>query len=443
MTISSVSTLKADVLIVDDTVDNIHLLSTMLSKEGYNVRKAINGQMALMAAKTIPPDLILLDIKMPDLSGYEVCQQLKQISTTAHVPIIFLSALDDAIDKVKAFQAGGVDYITKPYHLEEVLARVKHQLTIRQLQTQLEVRNTELQQALSELKTVQAQLIQKEKMIGLGQLVAGISHEINNPISFITCNLSPARRYIQELVNILDLYQQKYPDPGPDIEAAIQQVDLNFLIPDLEKLMGSIQRGADRIRSVILGLRIFSHLGESDIKTVDLCEGIESVLLLLQHRLESQAERPAIQVIRDYTPLPRVTCHAQQMNQVFLSILTNAIDALDGSHESGAAVSPCADPKIWISTQLVAPNRVAIRIRDSGPGMTNEVRSRIYEPFFTTKPVGQGPGLGLSTSYEIIVEKHRGQLTCNSKLGEGSEFIIEIPVHSTYSEDLRRDIKSP
>lgn len=424
---ASVDNPKVDILIVDDTLDNLNLLSTMLSKVGYGVRKAINGQMALIAAQTVIPDIILLDINMPGMNGYEVCEQLKQIPETLSVPVIFLSALDDVFDKVKAFQMGGADYITKPFQIEEMLVRIQNQLTIRRLQTQLELQNIELQQALTDLKATQTQLIQKEKMNGLGQLIAGIAHEINNPISFIACNLPPARQYILDLLNVLELYQQKYPNPDSDIQEVLEQANIDFLVTDLKKLMGSMQTGADRIRAVILALRIFSRLGEAEIKAVNLNESIDSVLLLLQYRLEASRDHPEIQVIRDYDDLPLVNCYASLLNQVFLNILMNALDALEGKIKLDEETNSIANLCIWICTKLAAPNRVLISIRDNGIGMLEEVRSRIYEPFFTTKPIGKGSGLGLSTSYQIVVERHGGQLTCQSALGQGTEFIIEIP----------------
>jgi signal transduction histidine kinase len=418
---------KADILVVDDIPDNVRILSTMLLKQGYHVRKAISGQMALMAVRTMIPDLILLDINMPDISGYEVCQELRNDRQTARIPVIFLSALDDVLDKVKAFQVGGTDYVTKPFQIEEVLARIQHQLTIQELQTQLDVQNQQLQQALNHLKATQVQLIQKEKLVGLGQFVAGIAHEFNNPISFIAGNLAPAREYIQDLLKLVKLYQAEYPQPTPAIQQVREEIDLEFLLLDLKKLMDSMQTGVERVRTIVLALRIFSHLDESDIKPVDVHDGIDSTLLLLNHRLTIQEPFSQIKIIKNYGNLPIVTCYAKQLNQVFFNLLSNAIDALQIASQR----QPDAfyEPTIWIETEVVDRDIIQISIRDNGLGIPEPIKARLFEPFFTTKPVGHGTGLGLPTSYQIIVGKHGGTLVCHTS-SEGTEFKIQIPSRS-------------
>lgn len=421
----------ADILVVDDIPDNIRFLSKMLLDRGYNVRKALSGAMALTAVQTTPPDLILLDINMPGMNGYEVCEHLKKNEQTAAIPVIFLSALNDALDKVQAFQLGAADYITKPFQIEEVLARIQHQLTIQQLQQQLQAQNLQLQSALSNLKAAQAQLIQKEKMAGLGQLVAGIAHEFNNPISFISGNLTPARQYVNDLVDLVKLYQQEYNNPSASIQAAIEEIDLDFLLGDLNKLMDSMRRGVDRVKTIVLALRIFSHLDESDIKPVNLHEGIDSTLMLLQHRFNTAGQRPSIRVVKEYSDLPPITCYPRQINQVFLNLLNNAIDALERGVGKEAIVQ---EPTIWIRTEQIDSDRVIITIRDNGAGIAEADRPRLFEPFFTTKPVGQGTGLGLSTSYQIIVEKHKGQLRCQSKVEQGAAFTVELPTRKLYLE---------
>ncbi|MDB9511740.1 response regulator [Kamptonema animale CS-326] len=419
-------TKTADILIVDDTPDNIRFLSSLLVEQGYNVRKALNGKMALTAVKAVLPDLILLDINMPGMNGYEVCEHLKNDVKTSAVPVIFLSALDGVVDKVKAFQIGGVDYITKPFQLEEILARIQSQLKIKTLQTKLQVQNAQLESALEELKNTQIQLVQKEKMIGLGVLAAGIAHEINNPINFISGNINHARQYIIYLLKLITLYKEAYPIPTTNIQAAIDEIDLDFLVPDLEQLLDSMQKGTDRIRTTILALRIFSRLDESDIKAVDIHEGIDSTLLLLEHRLKPEGKSLQIQVIKEYGNLPLVTCYASQLNQVFFNLLSNAIDALESKDEQD--ISKSSVPTIWITTELTNAVTITIRIKDNGVGIADEVKSQLFDPFFTTKSVGKGSGLGLLTSYQIIVEKHKGQITCHSSLGSGAEFKVDIPV---------------
>jgi len=439
----------ADLLVVDDTPDNLRLLSTMLSDKGYKVRRVINGQLALRVASLAPPDLILLDINMPQMNGYEVCEKLKADPRTQDVPVIFLSALDDVSDKVKAFAVGGVDYITKPFQAEEVLARVNNQLSLRSLQKQLWEQNALLQQEIlvrqqaeDALKRTQAQLIQTEKMSSLGQLVAGIAHEINNPVGFIYSNLIPARGYLQDLIRLLELYQQTYPHPTPEIQQIASELDLDFLLEDWQKLMDSMQVGVDRIQGIVRSLQIFSKQNEADKKAVDIHECIDRTLLILQHRLTAMEPTGEIKVIKDYGQLPKVICYPSQLNQVFMNLLNNAIDALENQ----------PDPRvITISTSVeirqletedssilhhqsfpsLPPNSqfVGIRIVDNGPGMPENVQKKIFDPFFTTKPVGSGTGLGLSTSYQIVVEKHQGQIRCISTLGQGTELIVEIPVN--------------
>ncbi len=416
-----------DILIVDDTPDNIRFLSTMLLEQGYNVRKAINGKMALTAVKTVLPNLILLDINMPEMSGYEVCEQIKKDDQTRSVPIIFLSALDDVSDKVKAFQVGGCDYISKPFQFEEVLARVEHQIAIQSLQQELYLKNDRLQKTLEELKNTQAQLIQHEKAIALGQLVAGVAHEINNPISFIYSNITPAREYMNDVLNLLKVYNEEYPNPSTKVLEKMKEIDFEFIASDFQNLMSSMNTGAERVRTIVTGLRIFSRLDESDFKNIDLHESLESILMLLQHRIHPEQRNRSIQVIKKYGDLPRVTCDARQLNQAFFNVLDNAIDALEESLISGQERLN-DEPTIWIYTETINSDTISVRIEDNGVGISEEVKQRIFDPFFTTKPVGRGQGLGLSSTYQIIVVRHRGKLICDSSPGSRTVFMIEIPV---------------
>ncbi|MFB2937217.1 sensor histidine kinase [Aerosakkonemataceae cyanobacterium BLCC-F154] len=419
------TSLAADIMIVDDTPDNIRFLSTLLQEQGYNVRKAINGKMALTAIRTVLPDLVLLDINMPMMNGYEVCQELKRDEKTKSVPIIFISALDDVTDKVKAFHLGCVDYITKPFQIEEVLARIENQLTIKNLQNKLRSQNTELQNALEELKTAQAQIIQKEKMLSLSQLAAGMAHEVNNSIGFIAGNIDFARQYVQDLLELINIYQQEYPQPTPTVQTALADIDLEFIAKDVKKVLNSMQTGAERISTINLALRIFSRLNESDVKPVNLHQGIDSALVLLQQRLRQEERNREIKVEKNYGKLPVITCYASLMNQVFFNLLNNAIDALEAKWETAGDTST---PTILIITELTDRQTVIVKIKDNGTGIPENIRQQLFNPFFTTKPVGKGSGLGLLTSYQIVVEKHQGNLTYQSILGEGTEFILEIPV---------------
>ncbi|MEH1772869.1 hybrid sensor histidine kinase/response regulator [Nostoc sp.] len=438
---------KRNILVVDDTPDNLRLLSAMLTAQGFEVRKALNGKMALTACQMVLPDVILLDINMPGMDGYEVCQQLKADDKTCEVPVIFISALDDVVDKVKAFDVGGVDYIAKPFHGAEVVLRIENQINLRLLQVKLQEKNFLLQQALDNLKTSQVQQIQNEKMVALGQLVAGLAHEINNPISFIYGNLQYAGQYVEDLVNMIEVYQQEYPKPTPKIQQVAKDVDLNFMIKDLQNLIGAMYRGSDRIREIVLALQHFSRHDEAEMKRVNIHEDIENTLVMLQHRLREATERPAIIVVKDYGNLPLVTCYASELNQVFMHLLNNAIDAIEEGVGNGEFGAPSGDkgelrvenqscipysllstPQIRIHTEVTDLNMVKIAIADNGFGIEESLRSRLFDPFFTTKPVGKGSGLGLSISYQIIVQKHRGNISCTSSVGKGAEFVIEIPI---------------
>lgn len=612
----------AKILVVDDTPDNLRVLSAILSEQGYQVGKALSGEVALMASKQLEPDLILLDINMPQMNGYEVCKHLKHHPKTCDIPVIFISALDDVVDKVKAFEIGGFDYITKPFQSAEVISRVKNQLNLRFLQLQLQEQNIaleaeiqehkkaktalefseaqnlallnaipdlmlrlsaegtlldyrislplipetdrtetpelensnssfagrlnrdfhqfairetaalerdwmgknlaeiwtddlafwmmhyveevllnsdmkvgefvqqiegkwqgyearfvksgqnevlvivrdiserkqaealrlqneallrsqkqQLEQALQELKQAQSQLVQNEKMVSLGHLVAGIAHEINNPVNFIYGNIPCVNQYVQEILELIQFYEQDC-EKSPRIQKFIDRIDLEFAKNDLHQILASMQYGTERIRELVISLRNFSRLDEAEMKTVDIHEGIDSTLLLLQHRLEPEDQIPRIEVIKKYGNLPDVTCYASQINQVLMHLLNNAIDALkevgtqwqdthlprQTSSEDFADLTPPV-LKIQITTELTNNQAIAIRIADNGPGIPESLQSQLFDPFFTTKPVGSGTGLGLSISYQVVVNQHQGQLICCSSPEKGAEFVVQIPIH--------------
>ena len=265
-------------------------------------------------------------------------------------------------------------------------------------------------------------------MSSLGQLVAGVAHEINNPVSFIYGNLSHASGYIHDLLGLIQRYQQHYPNPKPDIQLEIESIDLDFLVEDLPKILDSMRVGAERICEIVYSLRNFSRVAEAEMKAVDIHEGLDSTLVILQNRLKASGKHPKIEVIKEYGNLPTVECYAGLLNQVFMNLLTNAIDAIDEQNQTRTPEEVYANPStIRVRTEGLDNDRVAIRIADNGPGMTEQVKTRLFDPFFTTKPVGAGTGLGLSISYQIVVEKHRGQLYCFSELSKGTEFVIQIP----------------
>ena len=288
----------------------------------------------------------------------------------------------------------------------------------------------QLERYLNELKQAQLQLVQSEKMSALGQLVAGVAHEINNPVSFISGNISHAKGYIEDLFNLLHLYQEKFPNPGDEIDEEIDAIDLEYVQEDLPKLISSMKEGTDRIREISTSLRTFSRSDVSKKVAFKIHEGIDSTLMILKHRLKANQNRPAIEIVKNYGEIPEVECFPGQLNQVFMNLLANAIDALDDSNEGRSYDEIKTNPnQITIRTQVSPSNKtIAIGIKDNGPGIPDKVKERLFEHLFTTKPPGKGTGLGLSISRQIIMEKHGGKLSVNSSPGEGAEFVIEIPI---------------
>jgi two-component system NtrC family sensor kinase len=285
-------------------------------------------------------------------------------------------------------------------------------------------RGQELEQTLSQLQQAQVQLIEAEKMSALGTLVAGIAHEINNPVSFVHGNVNYTQSYVRELLRVIAAYQGAYPVPTPSIQALLEEVDLEFLQEDVTKVLQSMQMGTQRISEIVRSLRTFSRLDEADFKDADLHEGLESTLMILQHRLKACGDLPEIEIIRDFEPLPLVECYPGKLNQVFMNLLANAIDAVQERYRQAEEPKPA--PQITLKTRQIGDS-VAIHVMDNGMGIAEGDRSRLFNPFFTTKPVGKGVGLGLSISYQIVTDQHQGQLLCRSKLNEGTEFIVQIP----------------
>lgn len=309
--------------------------------------------------------------------------------------------------------------ITARKQAEEDLSHLNEQL-----EAKVESRTADLTKTLRELQQAQIHLVQSEKMSGLGQLVAGVAHEINNPVNFIYGNLSHADEYIQDLMQLIQLYQNHYPEPHPAIERALSLMDLEFLMEDLPHLLQSMRIGSERIQKIVASLRVFSRMDEAEMKAVDIHEGIDSTLMILQSRLKAKSDRPEIAIVKDYGELPKIECYAGQLNQVFMNILSNAIDAL----EETSLRQPNHRPCITISTHLSSQNQAVIKIADNGMGISHGMQQHLFDPFFTTKPIGKGTGLGLSISYQIVTERHRGTLECESELNKGCTFTITIPM---------------
>ncbi len=430
------------ILIIDDIPNNVELLCEFLDDAGYKVLVETNSHNVIDKVKYSMPDLILLDIMMPEVNGFEVCHLLQTEVTTKNIPIIFITAITDTFNKVKGLNLGAVDYITKPFRYAEVLARIQVHLKIKNLQKVIEDKNiqlkkltnnleslvaertNELEITLNNLKQSQIKLIQSEKMSALGVLTAGIGHEINNPLSFILSNIKPAQEYIDDITHIFQLYQKYYPNPVQEIADELKTVEMEFTLEDLSRILKSMQLGSERIQDISVSLRNFSRSDTHTKLLTDLHQGLDSTLLILRHRMKAFDKRPEIKVIKNYGILPKIKCYPGQINQVFMNIIANAIDALEEAWEKQAIQGL----EIIISTEDVNANTISICISDNGLGIPEAIIKRIFAPTFTTKGVGKGTGLGLSISHQIVYDNHQGHLSCVSEVGKGTKFIIELPV---------------
>jgi signal transduction histidine kinase len=430
------------ILIIDDIPNNVELLCEFLDDAGYKVLVETNSHNVIDKVKYSMPDLILLDIMMPEVNGFEVCHLLQTEVTTKNIPIIFITAITDTFNKVKGLNLGAVDYITKPFRYAEVLARIQVHLKIKNLQKVIEDKNiqlkkltnnleslvtertNELEITLNNLKQSQIKLIQSEKMSALGVLTAGIGHEINNPLSFILSNIKPAQEYINDITYIFQLYQKYYPNPVQEIADELKTIEMEFTLEDLSRILKSMQLGSERIQDISVSLRNFSRSDTHTKLLTDLHQGLDSTLLILRHRMKAFDKRPEIKVIKNYGILPKIKCYPGQINQVFMNIIANAIDALEEAWEKQAIQGL----EIIISTEDVNANTISICISDNGLGIPEAIIKRIFAPTFTTKGVGKGTGLGLSISHQIVYDNHQGHLSCVSEVGKGTKFIIELPV---------------
>lgn len=392
----------AQILIVDDVKENVDILNGLLSD--FKRKVAMNGKKALEIARNQPTDLILLDVMMPEMDGYTACEELRKDEKTRDIPVIFLTAKSDKKDIIRGFDVGGQDYVTKPFDPTELMARVKTQL-------ELKLGKAALTEALVQLKETQGQLVHNEKMVSLGVLTAGISHEINNPINFVDAGIQSLQMDLKDyepVRNVLfDIIDGKEADMEK-LRSVLIESNFKEIAKDFFEIADSIEEGARRTKEIVRGLKNFSRHDEAEQKLADINEGLESTLLLLQNEYKNR-----IEIIKDYGELPEVLCYPGQLNQVFMNLLANAIQAID---EEGT---------ISITTEVI-DDMIEVRIEDTGKGIPEDVQSRIFEPFFTTKEVGAGTGLGLSITYGIV-EKHGGSIEMESKEGDGTIFKVRIP----------------
>ena len=399
------------ILITDDNPENIKVLFDMLKNEGYKIRIATNGEQAVKSVNTEVPGLILMDIQMPQMDGYEACRRIKVSKENKSVPIIFMSAMTETYNIVEAFRAGGVDYITKPFQLEEVLARVNTHFTLRE-------KTIELESALKKLSNSQSQLIQSEKMASIGQLTAGIAHELNNPLNFINVGAIGLKKDIEDLLRLLDEYQKL--NGVKDLSKKLQQIkefqeeiDYEYLRTGIPEILTDIMEGTQRTVDIVRGLRNFSRIDSEDKQLADIHEGLENTLKLLQNKFKNK-----VTLTKEYDEsIGEIYCYPGQLNQVFMNLLANEEQAIKDKGE------------VVVTTKDLGKS-ILISIKDDGRGIPKDNKERIFDPFFTTKDVGEGTGLGLSIAYGII-DKHGGKIEVESEEGKGTEFVIRLPKRSS------------
>ena len=406
--------------IIGDAV-TVEVVQELLGREGHQVRVAPDGKEGLDLAREFSPDVIICDGTSPQINFLELCRLVKADRELARVYFILLTTAD-RFEEAQELDAPFDDFLFKPIVKEELLGRVRASKRARELRAQLALTQQELQLSRD-------QMLQSEKMSSLGELVSGIAHEINNPITFIYSNLTHVRSYATDLIELLRLYQKQLVNPGSEILQKQQDMDVEFVLDDLLKIVSSIRTGSDRIRQLILSVQDFSRSDRSGWQLFDVSDGLENTLLLLQHRLPAREGRRDIKVMKEFGNLPQIECYAGLLNQAFLNIINHVIDALeDSAQELEELESIQFKPVILISTQVVDAQRIRIEIADNDMAISKDMTGQISEPFLVAKSAEPTIPLELALSYRIIVEQHKGELKCFSEPGKGTIFRIEIPL---------------
>ncbi|MEM8641971.1 MAG: hybrid sensor histidine kinase/response regulator [Cyanobacteria bacterium P01_G01_bin.54] len=421
-----------EILVVDDVAENLEIVSQVLEDADYEVATVLSGEQALKLVQQHPPELILLDVMMPRIDGFETCRRLKANPATAGIPVIFMTALNDAASKVAGFELGAVDYITKPFQEQELLARVQNHLHLRRhsqtLEQNLAGHNEKSTTDSDSLKVAQLQPLPSEPMSTLNSLITVIAQEINHPTRFLTGNIQPAQDYIQDLFRLIDFYQQNSPPLEEVINSEPPAIDLEEIREHLPALLASIDLGIKRLYKLSQSLWTFSHQ-EHDIQSLyDLHQGIENILLILQHRLQGNQQQPSVKVLKKYGDIPPIQCFPGQINQVLMNVITNALDAFDELNQGKTTAEIMANSNSIMITTTTAAGKIEVQIQDNAGGMTVETQANLFEQGFTTKPIGKGTGLGLTIAQQIITENHQGTIDVYSELGQGSTFTIYLPL---------------
>jgi len=410
----------AKILTIADVV-TLEVVQELLGREGHQVRVALDAGGGLELARELSPDAIVCDGTSAQIDWLEVCRRVKADRELATAYFVLLTT-PEQFEELQELDAPFDDFLFKPIVKQELLGRVRAGMRSRELKLSLERTEQELQLSCD-------RIVQSEKMSSLGELVSGIAHEINNPITFIYSNLTHVQSYATDLIELLRLYQKQFVNPGAEIMQKQQDMEVEFIFNDLLKIVSSMRTGSDRIRQIILSVQDFSRSDRSGWQLFDISDGLENILLLLQHRLPAREGRRDIKVMKEYGNLPQVECYAGQLNQAFLNIINHAIDALEEStQELEESESVKFKPVILISTQVIDAQRISIEIADNSLAISEDITDQISDSFLMRKPAEDSRALGLAVSYQIIVEQHKGELKCFSEPGKGTKFRIEIPL---------------